>query len=204
MAIVRAPRDGRFTIVPNATLRDRALSFRARGVLGFILSMPDGWSTTSEALADASDGEGRDAIRKSLGELEKHGYMVRQRQQDPVTGRWSTDVVVYDEPVEPVDDGAGPTPENPSSVPPAETSEQAGGADDWKPDRRWTRPHKEKTNYEDGKSTGRPPSGESRPRPSEYVPEGPPSAAQRAAAADAMRRARAKLRPPGDGERRVS
>lgn len=96
--IRRGPRVERdFTTLRNAVLRDRRLSFRARGVLAFILSQPPDWQVTAEALADESDGEGRDAVRTALKEIETAGYMTRSRIQVD-GGRWRTDVVVQEEP----------------------------------------------------------------------------------------------------------
>jgi hypothetical protein len=45
-----ASRRRHFTIVDNATLQDARLSYRARGVLAYLLSLPDGGSPTTASL----------------------------------------------------------------------------------------------------------------------------------------------------------
>lgn len=103
MPIVRAQRPkANFTILQNSVIRDQRLSFRARGVLAFILSQPDNWSTSSDHLARVST-EGRDAIRAALKELQHAGYVQRIRQQT-TRGHWQTVTIVHDNPVDnPVD-----------------------------------------------------------------------------------------------------
>jgi DNA-binding transcriptional ArsR family regulator len=78
-------------------LRDSRLSFRARGVLAHLLSHNDGWHCTSDDLVRAGT-EGRDAIRAALRELREAGYVEIRRQQDD-RGRWTTETMVYDEPI---------------------------------------------------------------------------------------------------------
>lgn len=96
--IVRSKRPARFTILDNEIIRNHALSFRARGILAYLLSMPDGWSVSSHHLAKVG-AEGRTAVRTGLAELVEHGYLVRERRQDPSTGRWGWVQTVYDQPV---------------------------------------------------------------------------------------------------------
>ncbi|MFC9786397.1 replication protein [Rhodococcus sp. NPDC127528] len=105
--IQRGPRRAdRFTILSNAVLNDARLSFRARGVLMWLLSKPADWRTRSEAIADQSPTEGRDAIRTAMRELEGLGYLVREKVQDD-RGRWHTLQTIYEEPVT----AAAPGPE---------------------------------------------------------------------------------------------
>jgi hypothetical protein len=95
--IVRAPRAARdFTIVGNAVLRDQRLSFKARGLLCLLLSLPDDWKINTAWLA-AMAPDGRDAIQSGLRELEATGYVRRHRRQDH-SGRWSTITYVYETP----------------------------------------------------------------------------------------------------------
>ncbi len=101
--IRRGPRPAnQFVMVSNAALEDERLTWRARGVLAYLLSRPEGWSTSAERLAGLSPkgAEGRDAMRSVLAELESAGYVRRQKSQD-ARGRWSTSMVVYDFPQPP-------------------------------------------------------------------------------------------------------
>lgn len=98
--IRRGPRPAdRFAMIANAALEDESLTWRARGVLAYLLSRPEGWSTSAERLAGQSPKgkEGRDSMRAVLKELEDAGYLVREKVQDE-RGRWSTGMVVYDFP----------------------------------------------------------------------------------------------------------
>jgi len=105
--IVRGPRPERYVVLDNDIVRNHALSFKARGILAYLLSMPDNWSCSSKHLATVGP-DGRDAVRTGLLELQTAGYLVRQRQQDKTTGRWSTITIVHDQPVDRyVDNHAG-------------------------------------------------------------------------------------------------
>jgi hypothetical protein len=95
--IVREPGRDRWVVIDQAVVRNRNLSYRARGVLTVLLSMPDNWSLTSEWLT-AMGTEGRDAIRAALNELEEAGHMVRHKAQNE-HGHWYTRWVVYEHPV---------------------------------------------------------------------------------------------------------
>jgi hypothetical protein len=97
MTIVRTPRIERdFTILPNRALRDPHLSYRARGVLAYVLSMPDNWRTSAETLS-RQGLEGRDAIRAAINELILAGYARRVKAQDE-RGRFTTELHFYDYP----------------------------------------------------------------------------------------------------------
>ncbi|MDI9901282.1 replication protein [Rhodococcus sp. IEGM 1409] len=109
--IRRGPRRAdKFTILSNEVVNDTRLSFRARGVLIWLLSKPVDWRTRSESIAAQSDKDGRDAVRSAMRELADLGYLVRVKMQDPETGQWATMSTVYEIPADRDD---SPTPENP-------------------------------------------------------------------------------------------
>lgn len=94
--IVRAQRNTNFTIISNVGLRDERLSYKARGLLAYLLSMPDHWRTNERHLA-AHAPDGRHAVRSGLKELEQAGYLIRQRLRlEDGTFDWHS--VIYDEP----------------------------------------------------------------------------------------------------------
>ena len=114
--IRRGPRQvDQFTIITNAVVNDRRLSFRARGVLIYLLSKPADWRTRSESIAAQSDKDGRDAIRSAMREMEVLGYLVRNRVQDD-RGRWHMIQTIFEDPAE-------------TSVTPGPEKSSTGGTD---------------------------------------------------------------------------
>ena len=76
MAIVRVPKVNNYTIMSNHHLIDPELSFKAKGLMSYMLSRPDNWDFTIEGLAHQNK-EGADAIARIIRELEEQGYIIR-------------------------------------------------------------------------------------------------------------------------------
>src|SRR5437868_13640081 len=70
----------RFTLISNRWLRDERLSWKARGILGWLASHQVGFKVSEGTIIRAAP-EGRDSVRAGLGELEAFGYLVRERQR---------------------------------------------------------------------------------------------------------------------------
>lgn len=97
MAIIRSPRpENHFTVIENQVLRDQRLSYKARGILIYILSHVDNWRISAEDLADKST-DGRTAVLSGLEELRTLGYIVTTRKQG-ADGKWTTESLVFDTP----------------------------------------------------------------------------------------------------------
>ncbi|RJL22042.1 hypothetical protein [Bailinhaonella thermotolerans] len=86
-----------FVQVPSATIRDKRLSFRARGILAYLLDMPDEWEVRSEVIA-AAGIEGREAVRSALHELGEHGYY-RLERRHLLDGTFVMGTAISEEPV---------------------------------------------------------------------------------------------------------
>lgn len=107
--IIRVPHRRQFTIIADGALRDPRLSFRATGVLAYLLSLPDGSQVSGRRLTTVKS-EGRDAILRALDELETAGYLCRDKVQNLVDGRWTTAVTVLELPP----GNLPPSPEKPN------------------------------------------------------------------------------------------
>lgn len=79
MAIIRKKRKERFSIVDNKVIEDERLSFKARGLLIYMLSKPDDWKFYTEELAKRSNKDGISAIKTALNEIEDAGYLTRKQ-----------------------------------------------------------------------------------------------------------------------------
>jgi len=76
MAIFRKAKVKDFTIIDNGIFRDKALSFKAKGLLCHLLSLPDNWKVyISEIARHGADGER--AVRSGMRELLDKGYLVK-------------------------------------------------------------------------------------------------------------------------------
>ena len=85
--------DDPYTRVPNITINDKRLDLKARGLLVFMLSKPDGWTFRERTLADHC-GVSRAQIRTALQTLITFGYV--NRVVTVVDGVPRTETQVYD------------------------------------------------------------------------------------------------------------
>ena len=95
--IIRSPKnESNFMVVQNDVVRDKRLSFKARGILLEILSRPDNWVITAEGLA-LEGQEGRSAILTAFEELRSAGYMKTRKLRNS-DGTFQTITHVFDTP----------------------------------------------------------------------------------------------------------
>ncbi|MGW0648472.1 hypothetical protein ACWD4T_06665 [Streptomyces umbrinus] len=71
-----------FTQIANALFRDAQLSFKAKGLFGLLSTHREGWRMTVTDIARRGR-DGESAVKSGLKELEKHGFLVRERERDP-------------------------------------------------------------------------------------------------------------------------
>ena len=80
MGVFKIEKNKNYTIMSNYHLRDKKLSYKAKGLLSFMLSLPEDWDYSINGLVKVSK-EGKKAIRAMLEELEENHYLIRQRIQ---------------------------------------------------------------------------------------------------------------------------
>lgn len=72
----------RYTQIANGLFRDSKLSYKAKGIFGYVSTHTDGWQVTVADLVRLGP-DGREAVRTGLRELEARGYLVRERLRRP-------------------------------------------------------------------------------------------------------------------------
>ena len=100
-----------YTMVSNSVIRDQRLSWKSRGLLVYLLSLPDDWTIHIQELAKHGP-DGRDSVSSGLKELKALGYVqvVEIRDERGRIERW--EYRVYEEPIEVENpDPTPPTPE---------------------------------------------------------------------------------------------
>ena len=98
MPTIRIEKTRDYTVMANHHLRNKALSLKAKGLLSYMLSLPEDWNYTLSGLA-TSCKDGLDSVRQAVSELETYGYVVRSRIRDARGRLRDTEYVVYESPV---------------------------------------------------------------------------------------------------------
>ena len=78
MSIIRVRKDARYFTASNEPFNDKSLSWEARGLMGYLLSKPDGWEVNMLDLENNGPA-GEHKLRRMLAELRAAGYMNRVR-----------------------------------------------------------------------------------------------------------------------------
>jgi len=96
MSIIRTRKDTRFFAASNESFEDARLSWEARGLMGYLLSKPDGWEVSVIDLRKKGPA-GDEKLRRMLAELRKYGYMNRIRITLP-NGRFTWLSEIFESP----------------------------------------------------------------------------------------------------------
>ena len=86
-----------YVVISNELAENDTLSFAARGMMLYLLAKRDDWTVRMTDLENASNSQGRTAVRSIFAELEKAGYVKRTKKRS-ADGKWSYETTVYESP----------------------------------------------------------------------------------------------------------
>lgn len=96
--IVKGKRKHDFAIIPNEISQSKELTMEEKGMMCFLLSLPENWVLYKKNLYNQMP-DGKHAVDRVFKSLQQKGYILSCRQIDAATGRmdgWNH--IVYDSP----------------------------------------------------------------------------------------------------------
>lgn len=100
MSIIRVSKNSNYVVMNRTALNDKRLSWKAKGIMAYMLSMPDDWVFYMDELMTHST-DGRDSFRSGFKELKDAGYVERRPIKDEQTKKiieWET--IVHEMPID--------------------------------------------------------------------------------------------------------
>jgi len=97
LAIIRVAKDKKnpFVMINKEGLSDKELSFKAKGILVYLLSKPDDWQVYENELSRASK-DNRHSVRTGIQELIDKGYIIRKKNRTEKGQFAGYDYTVYE------------------------------------------------------------------------------------------------------------
>lgn len=96
MSVFKIEKNKNYTVMSNYHLRDRNLSYKAKGLLSFMLSLPEDRDYSINGLVAVSK-EGVKAIKNILQELQRCGYLIINKKQNEI-GQFEYEYLIYEYP----------------------------------------------------------------------------------------------------------
>ena len=78
MAVFKVEKIKNYTIMSNHHLQNKNLSLKAKGLLSYMLSLPEDWDYSLAGL-EANCKESKTSLRTALNELKENGYLVIEK-----------------------------------------------------------------------------------------------------------------------------
>ena len=114
MSIFRVEKKENYVVLDKGFLNDKRLSWQAKGLLAYMLSLPNDWVFNINDLKNRSRN-GRDATKNIIKELQEFGYIIKEQTKEK--GKFSNNrYIVLEHPVLPLTEN--PLTENPSTESP--------------------------------------------------------------------------------------
>ena len=78
MEVIRVIKNKNYTTISNGVFKNEGISLKAKGLMGYLLSLPSDWDLSINGIVSVSK-EGRTAIRNVFTELINAGYIERKQ-----------------------------------------------------------------------------------------------------------------------------
>ena len=115
MSTFRVNKNVNYTVMSNHHLQDKRLSLKAKGLLSYMLSLPDDWDYSLKGLTTGCR-DGIDSVRSAVHELEDGGYLCRSKVRDARGRIIDYNYEVFELPQkERIEKRLAPVPNSPSS-----------------------------------------------------------------------------------------
>lgn len=100
LSIIRDKHEAHYFKVSNAAVENPNISFKAKGILAYLLSKPNTWTIRIEDIIKHSK-DGKEAVRSGIDELVKAGYITKKQNRSSrgAFGEW--EYTVYENPIQP-------------------------------------------------------------------------------------------------------
>lgn len=115
MPVFRIQKNNNYTVMSNYHLRDKELSLKAKGLMSFILSLPEDWDYSLKGLVSCLK-EGKESVDSTLDELKARAYIKVTKIQNE-KGQFKYIYNIFEQPSE-NPEGKKPGVENPGMVEP--------------------------------------------------------------------------------------
>lgn len=113
ITVIRKAKKDNYTIVSNEYIRNVNLSWKAKGLMTYLLHLPPTWKINTKHLEKQAT-DGRHSLKKALQELQEHGYLSHENIREK--GKFSGHIWhIYEEPIKYFKQ---PQAENPHAVNP--------------------------------------------------------------------------------------
>ncbi len=96
--IRRVKRKTPFVQIDKRALQDKSLSWKAKGLLAYLLSLPDNWRVYVDELKNHST-DGRESTRTAVNQLMKSGYLKRSQLINDKGQFEGYDYAIFEEPM---------------------------------------------------------------------------------------------------------
>ncbi|MBW9219378.1 hypothetical protein CI793_09430 [Anoxybacillus ayderensis] len=115
MSIFRVEKKENYVVLDKGFLNDKRLSWQAKGLLAYMLSMPNDWVFRIDDLKNRSTN-GRDSTKSIIKELQEYGYIIKEQTRQQ--GKFSNNqYIVLERPNSPLTEK--PSTENPLTEKPS-------------------------------------------------------------------------------------
>ncbi|WP_432199261.1 DNA-binding protein [Anoxybacillus gonensis] len=99
MGVIRIQKNSNYVVMSKVGLHDDRLSWKAKGLLAYMLSMPNDWTFYNDELMKHSP-DGSSTFKAAMNELKEYGYVVRRKMKDKKGKFIGWETVVYEQPIE--------------------------------------------------------------------------------------------------------